>query len=140
MTLERSAGAVIFRKGENGIEYLLLKYEAGHWDFVKGNIEEGEDEKETVIREVEEETGINDLKFVDGFRETINYFYKRAKRTVYKEVIFYMAETKTKDVKISYEHIGYTWLDYTHAHRKLTFKNAKDTLQKANEFYLKQMS
>jgi 8-oxo-dGTP pyrophosphatase MutT (NUDIX family) len=114
--------------------YLLLQYEAGHWDFVKGNIEEGETEKDTTIRELREETGIADARFTDDFREKIAYFYKRQGGTVYKEVIFFLIETGTRNVELSFEHIGFEWLPYERAMEKLTFKNARDVLRKANEF------
>jgi len=74
MPKETSAGAVIFRKENNEIYYLLLHYESGHWDFPKGNIEEGEKEEETVKREAAEETGVEDIKIVEGFKEWIKYF------------------------------------------------------------------
>ena len=57
MEHEKSCGAVIFRVG-NATKYLLLHYEAGHWDFVKGHSEKGESEEETVRREILEETGL----------------------------------------------------------------------------------
>lgn len=133
MISEKSCGAVIFRKNEE-IKYLLLHYGAGHWDFVKGNLEKGEDEKETVVREAREEAGITDLVFVEDFKEKIQYFYRREKQLVRKEVIFYLAETKTKKVRLSYEHIGYAWLNFEDAVNKLTFKTAKDVLEKANDF------
>ena len=63
------------------------------------------------------------------FKERISYFYKRQDLTVYKEVIFFLMETKTTDVKLSFEHIGFEWLTYEGAMRKLTFKNARDVLQ-----------
>ncbi|GAI42981.1 unnamed protein product, partial [marine sediment metagenome] len=47
MPLEKSAGAVIFSRSDKKIEYLLLHYQAGHWDFPKGNIEKGEKLEET---------------------------------------------------------------------------------------------
>jgi 8-oxo-dGTP pyrophosphatase MutT (NUDIX family) len=132
MSIEQSCGAIIFRKGEE-IKYLLLHYGAGHWDFVKGNVEKGEGEKETVVREIKEETGIEDVMFIDNFREEISYFYKRRRKMIYKEVVFYLVQTRTKEVKLSYEHIGYAWLNYPKALGKLTYKNAKDVLKKANE-------
>lgn len=116
------------------VKFLILQYDAGHWDFVKGNVEPKESEKETVVRELKEETGISDAQFIDGFRQKITYFYKRQGMVIYKEVIFFLMETHTSEVKLSFEHIGYDWLDYQAALKKLTFKNAKDTLQKANEF------
>ena len=114
------------------VNYLMLHYEAGHWDFVKGNVEPNENEKDTVIRELREETGIVDAQFVDGFREKIEYFYTRQGTTIHKEVVFFLIETHTEQVKLSYEHVGYTWLNYQRAMEKLTFKNARDVLQKAH--------
>ena len=72
--VEKSAGAVIFRKEDDKIYYLLLHYQGGHWDFPKGNIEKGEKLEDTVRREVKEETGIENIKFALGFKEAIKYF------------------------------------------------------------------
>jgi bis(5'-nucleosidyl)-tetraphosphatase len=129
---EKSCGAVVFLKNTD-IKYLLLHYGAGHWDFVKGNVETHESEKETVIRELQEETGIADAQFIEGFREKIEYFYRRQGATIHKEVIFFLIETHTEKVELSFEHVGYTWLDYQSAMERLTFKNAKAALQKAHE-------
>ncbi len=133
MPSEKSCGAVIFNRG-GSVKYLLLHYEGGHWDFVKGHVEKNESEIETVTRETEEEVGITDLRFLHGYREPISYYYKRAGRTVYKQVIFYLVETHTDTVRLSREHVGYDWLPYDRAHERLTYKNAKETLRKANEF------
>jgi bis(5'-nucleosidyl)-tetraphosphatase len=133
MFQERSCGAVVFIKKGAEVNFLLLHYEAGHWDFVKGNVESGESEKDTVIRELQEETGIVDATFIKDFREKIEYFYRRQGTTIHKEVIFFLIETHTETVKISYEHVGYTWLNYKQAMEMLTFKNAKDVLQKAHK-------
>ncbi len=132
MLREKSCGAIVFLK-RSRVQYLLLHYQAGHWDFVKGNVEPNESEQETVIRELQEETGITDAKFIEDFKERIEYFYRRQGSTVRKEVIFFLMETETEKVKISYEHVGYTWLYYKQAMEKLTFKNAKDVLQKAQK-------
>ena len=134
MIREKSCGAVIFNKKNDKTKYLLLNYAAGHWDFVKGNVEAGETEKETVIRELNEETGITEATFIEGFKETIAYFYRRQGQTVHKEVVFFTMESYTEKVVLSFEHVGYIWLDYQHAMEKLNFKNAKDVLQKAHDF------
>jgi len=133
MEQEKSCGAVIFRVG-NGTEYLLLHYEAGHWDFVKGHVEKGESEEETVRRETVEETGLKNHRFIGDFRERISYFYRRRGRTVSKEVIFYLVEALGgEEVKISGEHVGYEWLPYRQALERLTYKNAKETLHKSEK-------
>jgi bis(5'-nucleosidyl)-tetraphosphatase len=135
---EKSCGAVVYLKKEEQTKYLLLNYAAGHWDFVKGNVESNESEKETVLRELKEETAITDATFIKDFRENITYFYRRQGLTVHKEVVFFIIETQTEKVELSFEHVGYIWLDYKHAMEKLTFKNAKDVLQKVHEVLKKQ--
>ena len=133
MKKESSAGAVIFRKNKE-TKYLLLHYEAGHWDFPKGNIEANEKDEDTIKREVKEETGIKDIKIIKDFKEKLHYFYKLKGKLISKEVVFYLAETKTAKIKLSFEHVGYKWLPFKEALEKLTFKNAKDILKKADEF------
>jgi len=140
MPIEKSAGAVIFRKEGNKIYYLLLHYPSNakapreYWDFPKGHIEKGEKIEETVKREVKEETGLKDIKLIEGFKEWIKYFFKFKGKNIFKIVTFFLAETKTKTVKVSFEHIGFKWLPYEEAIEKLTFKNAKDILKKANDY------
>jgi len=133
MLHEKSCGAVVFFKNVQ-LEYLLLQYEAGHWDFVKGNVEPNESETDTVLRELKEETGIVATQTIEGFREGIQYFYRRQGETIQKEVVFYLIQADTEKVELSFEHVGYAWLDYPDALERLTFKNAKDVLQKADAF------
>jgi bis(5'-nucleosidyl)-tetraphosphatase len=137
MLREKSCGAVVFIKKDTATDYLLLNYAAGHWDFVKGNVEPNESEKETVIRELKEETSITNAQFMDGFKETITYFYRRQGLTIRKEVVFFLIESYIDKVQLSFEHVGYAWVDYQHALEKLTFKNAMDVLQKAHDFLKK---
>jgi 8-oxo-dGTP pyrophosphatase MutT (NUDIX family) len=130
MVEERSAGTVLFYETEKEKFFLLLNYPSGHWDFVKGNIEESEKPKETVVREVKEETGITDIEFINGFEDKIEYHYQRDGNLVHKEVVFFLARTKTIDVKISYEHLGFVWLTFDDAIKKITYKNSKQTMDK----------
>ena len=134
MAKEKSCGAVVFKRHKEGLKYLVLHYAAGHWDFPKGKQEKNEKEEQTALREIKEETGIEDAEIVDGFREEIKYFYKKDEETIYKEVVFFLAETGAEEIKLSFEHIGYAWLSYEHAHKKLAFNNAKELLSKAEKF------
>jgi len=133
MLREKSCGAVVFRKNRE-VEYLLLHYEAGHWDFVKGQVEVNESEKETAMRKLEEETEITDAHFVGNFREEIGYFYRRRGKTIYKKVAYFLTQAQESKVVLSYEHVEYEWLTYEKAIERLTFKNAKNVLKKAHEF------
>ncbi len=144
MLYEKSAGTIVFRREKERIRYLLLyKKVSGHyretWDFPKGNIEKGEDEKQTARREAEEETGIKDLRFTPGFKERIKFFYKKEGELVLKEIFFYLAETLKKKVILSFEHNDYKWLLFEEAESQLTFKNSKEILKRANKFLQKKL-
>ncbi|MGI0008185.1 MAG: bis(5'-nucleosyl)-tetraphosphatase [Nitrosopumilaceae archaeon] len=130
MIEERSAGAVLFNETDSGKIFLLLNYPSGHWDFVKGNIEDKETLQQTAVREIREETGITDVEFIDGFEDKIEYHYQRDGDLVHKEVVFFLAKTKTIDVKISHEHLGFVWHSFDDAIKKLTYKNAKSVMNK----------
>ena len=132
MIEERSAGVILFNKTE-GIQFLILKYPSGHWDFVKGNIEEGEKEKETVKRELFEETGINSLQIHQGFNEKAEYNYYKKNNKVHKIVSYYLAETNQKQVKLSFEHLDHKWSNYEDSMKLITFENSKEILKKGNE-------
>lgn len=142
MPREKSAGAIIYRIEEGKPCYLLLRYLSGHWEFAKGHIEDGEKPEIAARREIREETGIEDIKIIPGFKEYAKYFFRKsynltgeARKTapwVFKSVIFYLAETKTKNVKISHEHKDFLWLPYEQAVKRLTYKNAKNLLKKAH--------
>lgn len=131
MIEETSAGIVLFRKEDSKILFLLLHYPSGHWDFIKGKMEEGESTHETAIREAKEETGIMDITFLENFEEWINYDFQYQGELVHKKVVFFLAETKTKEVMISHEHLDYTWMDYNTSMEKTTFDNAKTVLTRA---------
>jgi 8-oxo-dGTP pyrophosphatase MutT (NUDIX family) len=136
MIREKSAGAVVFRK-ENGIKFLLLKYKfkSEYWDFPRGNIEKGEKAEDTAKREIEEETGIKDLKFLKNFKQKVKWFYRRENKLISKEVIYFLAQTDEKEVRISEENVGYEWLSYEEALSKLKPTSQK-VLKEAMKFLL----
>jgi 8-oxo-dGTP pyrophosphatase MutT (NUDIX family) len=129
---EVSAGVVIFRE-DSKLLFLLLYYPSGHWDFVKGKIEEKENTRQTVIRETKEETGITDLDFVDGFEESIEYDFQYEGELIHKKVIFFLAKTSIGKIKISHEHLDYVWLEFEDALEKTTYQNARSVLSRANQ-------
>lgn len=137
---EKSCGIVLINKQKGKTKFLLLHYPQGHFDFPKGHIEEAEFERETAARELEEETGISvcEIKFYEGFKETINYAYKREGKSFKKEVVFFLAETSADAVKLSHEHKGFFWVDYKSARKKITFRNSKLVLEKAKIFLERQ--
>ena len=131
---EISAGVVIYNDISDHKLFLLLNYPTGHWDFVKGKKEKNETNLQTAIRETKEETNIDDLEFEQTFEESIEYNFRFKNKKIHKKVIFFLAKTKTTKIKISYEHIDYTWLEYNDALKKITYNNAKNILIKARNF------
>jgi len=130
MRNEHSTAAIVFHANE----YLLLKYEMGHWGLVKGNVEEEELEKETIIRELEEETGIKDAEIIDGFEESYEYYYRLEGNLIHKTVNCLLMESHQKKIELSYEHVDYEWLPYEKALDRLTHKNTRQILTKAHKF------
>ena len=134
MREQKSAGVVLFRNASNKNKFLLLNYPQGHWDFVKGKIEQNETPHEAATRETKEETGITNIEFIDDFKEFVEYDFRFKKEDIHKKVIFFLAKTDEKNIKLSHEHNDYLWLAYNDALKKTTFENAKNVLTKANEF------
>jgi len=130
---ERSAGAVVYREGGDVRLFLLLQ-NGGRWDFPKGRVEKGETEVQTVAREVEEETGIKDLKMVQGFRKVIEYFYRREGKNIHKQVVYLLGVTRDEEVRISFEHQGFGWFPYELALERASYDNSKVTLKEAEIF------
>jgi bis(5'-nucleosidyl)-tetraphosphatase len=127
---ERSAGVIVFRKGEGAENlYLLLDY-GRYWDFPKGHIEAGEDERAAALRELSEETGIIDVELMDDFRHEIVYFFRPPGRgLVHKTVVFFIAEVTSETVKISHEHVGYEWLKGEEALARVKYPTAKQVMR-----------
>ena len=107
-----SAGVVLVRDTDEGWRYLLLRAFT-HWDFPKGMVEAGEEPLAAAIREVREETLIEDLRFEWGhdFIETGPYSRGKVAR-------YYVARTETLDVTLPVieelgrpEHNEYRWVD-----------------------------
>jgi len=132
MGYEVSAGVIVFRNRPCR-EYLLLDY-GSHWDFPKGHIEAGEDPVATARRELGEETGIRDARFVSGYMERMRYSYRRAGEQMRKVVTYFLAETAVEKVTLSHEHCGYAWVSYEEGLCRLTFTTAKELLSKAHNF------
>ena len=147
MVFEKSIGAVVFRRKENReIFFLLLQYPSknkNYYAFVKGHQEIGETDEETLKRELKEETGIEEIKIISGFKEKEEYIfrdiYKKPENPplVKKEVIYYLVETFSEKVKLSDEHLSYQWLKFEEAKKLLKFKQSKEIIEKAFLFLSK---
>jgi 8-oxo-dGTP pyrophosphatase MutT (NUDIX family) len=95
---ERSAGVIPYRKeGDQEPFYLVLhsatvRNPRAKWEFPKGGMEPGETPRQTAAREFQEETGLTDWSFREGFERSLSYTYIRRGRKVVKTVTYYLAE------------------------------------------------
>jgi 8-oxo-dGTP pyrophosphatase MutT (NUDIX family) len=129
-----SAGIIVYRIENEQLEYLLLQYGAGHWDFAKGKIEEGETKEEAALRELREETSLS-AEIEPHFEETFSFiFHDYDKQLAQKTVYFFVGKAIHHKVVLSPEHIDYVWLPYKKALEKLTYDNAKKVLKKAYKY------
>jgi len=135
-----SAGIITYIMEHGKILYLILQYGAGHWDFPKGKIEEGETKQEAALRELMEETGLT-AEVDDGFEESFQYiFTDYDKKLAQKIVYFFVGRATSKVVKLSDEHIDYKWLPYKDALEQLTYDNAKELLKKSDKYIQEHIS
>ena len=133
MIREKSCGALIYRKKQEKIELLLIKHRSGgHWSFPKGHVESGENELQTALREIKEETGL-DVDLLDGFRQSVEYF---PKPHVKKQVVYFLGSPDGDDtVHRQEEEISeYRWCLLDNADEMVTFKNDKNLINEAKRF------
>lgn len=134
---EISAGLVIFRRTEEGPKFLLLYHGGRYWNFPKGKIEAEEKSLEAAIRETGEETGLKatDLQLKKKFKAYERFTFYRNKKRIFKIVIFYLAETRRRQIKISSEHEGFGWFLYKDAQELLKYyKDSETVLRQAHAF------
>lgn len=115
-----SAGVVVVRRVDGERRYLLLRA-FRYWDFPKGEVAPGEDPLRAAVREVREETTLDDLVFRWGheYRETPPYRGGKVAR-------YYVAESPSAPVRLPVspelgrpEHHEFGWLDREAAAERL---------------------
>lgn len=84
--IEAAGGMVFNPKGE-----LLMMLRRGQWDMPKGKLDEGETIEACALREVEEETGISNLRLYEKLQTTYHTYAFQGK-TVLKPSHWYKME------------------------------------------------
>ncbi len=131
MKFEKSCGALVYRRTKGQIELLLLKNRyGGHWSFPKGHVEGSETERQTALREVKEETGL-DILLQSGFRHMVEYY---PEPNIRKQVVYFLGEAQSSAVKMQEEEISrIIWTEIHKAYHMVSFKNDKHLILMAGK-------
>lgn len=131
MKREKSCGALVVRKNGESYDLVLLRHRfGGHWSFPKGHVEAGENEQQTALREVREETGLT-IRLLDGFRESVEYFPKPG---VKKQVVYFLGEALGDKLVRQEEEISeLKWASIAEADGLVTFANDKRLIRLAKK-------
>ena len=109
----RAAGGIVLGDGAV-VAMICHKNGTGTWFFPKGRVEPGEDEETTARREIEEETGLTDLEYLDDFGTYERYHMSPAgvnERTEIKEIrMFLFAAKANGNIRPDHEIAAVKWV------------------------------
>lgn len=131
MALEKSVYTIILNKEKR---FLLLS-PSNHnvpWVLPGGHQEEGEDDKETLRRELSEEIGIKEFKLVDGFSRVNRYVNRKGND---RYIVVYLATIDDgTEIELSHEHDNYIWANLEDGLQKLDHENWRKIVRGAYEY------
>ena len=133
---EVSAGGVVYRRSDDGVEIVLAARRTRRgdlaWGLPKGLIEPEETPEEAAVREVREETGLE--AEVEASLGDIRYFYVWEGVRVRKAVHFFLMRATGGDVSLhDHEMEDVQWFPLSVALRRATYKGEREVLQRAAE-------
>jgi len=113
---EPTAGGIVFRHGEKGVEILLIQDAKDRWTIPKGHIEEGETAQQTARREIGEEAGLKQVDIL-GWLGKIHFRYRRIDKLVLMTTQIYLVRAKgdTNDIQKEEWMNGIQWFSFQDA-------------------------
>ena len=128
-----SCGGVVIFRGKILLLYKNYKNKYEGWVLPKGTVEEGEEHRDTALREVREETGVNAsiIKYVGKSQ----YSFTTKQDLVYKSVYWYLMMADNYYSKPQQEEyfLDSGYYKYHEAYHLLKFPNERQILEKAYE-------
>jgi 8-oxo-dGTP pyrophosphatase MutT (NUDIX family) len=129
---EVSAGGVVVRIENGRPVFLLIRDSYRNWGFPKGHLETGETPDAAALREVSEETGLEDLR-LRGEIETIDWYFRFRGRLVHKVCHFFLMQTESETTSPQRDE-GITacrWESFERACSLVSYENARAVLRRA---------
>lgn len=90
-TREYTAGGVVFRRTDSGIDILMIQDRLGRWTIPKGHVELGESLEQTALREVAEETGLKEFKLGEKL-DKLHFFYRKEGKLIFMTTHVFLME------------------------------------------------
>ena len=133
---EVSAGGVVYRREDEGIEVVLASRRTRRgdlaWGLAKGGIEDGESMEDAAVREVREETGIR-AEIETSLGET-RYFYVWEDVRIRKTVHFFLMRSVGGDPDDRDDEMEeIRWFPLERALKRAAYRGERDVLQRAAE-------
>ena len=126
-----SAGGIIFYKENDKRYYALILDAYDKWTFPKGKAEKDEDLRDTAIREIKEEIGIDNITLYDKIGEIEVVVNEPKKKPVPKTIHLFLGETEKQDLKMADapEIKQAVWVEEKDVMNKLSYEQAKEIFQ-----------
>ncbi len=134
MITEKSCGAVVFTKENGQFKYVIIRSKEGFCGFPKGHMEGMENEMQTALREVAEETGLS-VHIVGGFRTEDSYPFNRDGETRIKHIVYFFAEYSNQTPIVQEAELSsIDLMDFNTAISAFQFDSTKRILTEAHAF------
>ena len=131
-----SCGGVVIFRGKVLVLYKNIKNKYEGWVLPKGTVEEGEEHKETALREVREESGVN--ASVIQYIGSSQYSFAAGEDIINKQVHWYfmMADSYYSKPQREEYFMDSGYYKFHEAYHLLKFQNEKQILEKAYNQYV----
>ncbi len=132
--VEKSAGGVVVRMVEGLPHILVIRDPYLNWGLPKGHLENGERAPDAALREVAEETGLEDLRLGPELA-TIDWYFRSEDVQIHKFTTFFlMYSDEGEPVPEIDEGISEcAWIPMHEAPLRITYDNAREVVKIAQQ-------